>query len=475
VTFRRATTIAMLSASVATSGAQASVVGWGYNGGGVLGAHYSSAAVLTPVPVLGLEPKELAATSATYALMPDGTVEAWGGNSAGQLGDGTLARKLNPVTVKNLRNVVHIAAGGEHAIALLSDGTVATWGNNIFGQLGIGTSGGGREACKANCHSTVPIRVPGLAGVVAVFASGPDDAALLHDGTVVAWGENKSGQLGDGTKIEKDSPTRVRGLSTVRTLALGGEPTLGGHMLALLNDGTVMAVGYNEQGQLGTGSNVGSLFPVVIRGLSGVTALSASWTHNLALAGHKLLAWGSNTAGELGVHTRTLCGGKSCATSPVIVPLEGVSSIAAGFGSSYAVSGGHAYSWGHNKYGQLGDGTRTDRRAPGLVSGLEGVLRVWASNTDAFASLSGSAPAPVIEVTPGPRSLALNWQGSSGAPWFVTWRPVGLRAFRPKVKLPASARSYTVTGLEARPYEVVVQQKVGGTFGRVLVEGTPLP
>jgi alpha-tubulin suppressor-like RCC1 family protein len=462
--------------SSAAGGAQTTNVGWGYDGGGILGTQYASSnIVLTPVPVLGPTPKELVAAGATYGLMPDGTVEAVGGNSAGQLGDGTRSRKLNTVRVGNLTNVTQIAAAGEHAVALLSDGTVQTWGNNIYGQLGIGTTGEpSGEACATNCRSLVPVPVPGLTGVVAVFAGGADDAALLKSGQVVAWGENKSGQIGDGTKTTKDVPTFVRGLSNVKTLALGGQATLGGHMLALLNDGTVEALGYNGAGQLGIGSDVSGLFPVKIPGLSGVTALAASWTHSLAVSNGKLLAWGNNVFGELGVRTTTQCfEGTACATVPTKVPLEGATSIAAGYGASYAASGGRAFSWGHGKFGELGDGSTADRAAPGLVSGLEGVTKVIAGEIDAFATLSGSGPPPVIELTPGSRSLTVKWQGRGGAGWFVAWRPFGRGAFT-RVKIPAQERSYTVAGLEVRDYEVAVQQ-ARGTFGRCLTEGTPNP
>ncbi len=368
-------------------------------------------------------------------------------------------------------------------IALLSDGTVKTWGANLSGELGIGTIALPHgEACLTNCRSLVPIPVPGLSGVVAVFAGGADDAALLNTGAVVAWGENLGGQLGDGTRIEKDSPTLVRGLSGVRTLALGGAFTLGGHMLALLNDGTVEAVGSNPQGQLGIGSTVNSSFPVKVRGLSGVTAISASWTHSLALAGGKLLAWGNNTNGELGVHTSTLCGvfvRKPCSTAPVVVPLERVNSIAAGYAASDVAVDGHAYSTGHNNLGQLGNGTTIDRSTFGLVSGLEGVLKVQAGGIFAFAEISGSAPPPIIEATPDPGTVAVNWRGTGGTGWIVTSRPFGgaLRLEAPfgsKIELPPSAHGYTLTGTSGQAYEVAVEQKQG-SFGRNVVEGTPQP
>ncbi len=450
------------AALTAASGAQAAWVSWGSDVGGVLGTGYASfTPALTPVGVVVTAPKEL--VNGRAALMPDGTVRAWGENSSGQIGDGTRQRKLNPITVPGLTGVTQIAGSAEHMIALLSNGTVKTWGSNLSGELGIGTIARPHgEGCLTNCRSLVPITVPGLAGVVAVFAGGADDAALLDTGEVVAWGENLGGQLGDGTEVEKDVPTRVRRLSGVRTLALGGAYTLGGHMLALLTDGTVAAVGSNPQGQLGIGSTVSSSLPVKVPGLSGVTAISASWTHSLALAAGKLLAWGNNSNGELGVRTSTGCGvvrkdAEPCATRPVAVPLDGVRSADAGYAFSVAAAGGHAYSTGHNNYGQLGDGNEIDRRRFDLVSDLEGIRTVLAGGISAFAEIAGPAPPPIIEAVPGPGSLKLHWRAAGGSGWIIASRPRECclihhtPPFVAKTELPAAARSYTFTGKPGRP------------------------
>jgi alpha-tubulin suppressor-like RCC1 family protein len=189
-----------------------SAAGWGFNGKAEAGAGFASDHVLEPVGVQNLTAIKTVAASGFWgaALLRDGTVMTWGGNNDGQLGDGTTEMKSTPLKVAGLGHVKQIAIAGEHFIALLSDGTVMTWGSNRFGQLGNGTDGGGKEACSSLCDSTRPIPVAGLSGVVAVFAGGASDAALLSDGSVMAWGENKSGQLGDGTAIQKDRPTRAQ-------------------------------------------------------------------------------------------------------------------------------------------------------------------------------------------------------------------------------------------------------------------------
>jgi alpha-tubulin suppressor-like RCC1 family protein len=476
---RSASLIVGVAVLLMAASAQAAWVGWGANAGGALGAGYASFnPTLTPVGLLVTAPKELVLG---HALMSDGTVQAWGDNSAGQIGDGTRQRKLNPVTVPGLTGVTQIAGSGEHMMALLANGTVKTWGANLFGQLGIGTTAYGKEDCSVNCRSLVPVAVPGLANVRAVFAGGADNAALLSNGTVVAWGENKSGQLGTGDNRERTTPVVVRGLSNVKTLRLGGTATLGGHIFALLNDGGVKALGYNGQGQLGIGTTVNRPSPVKVPALSGARAISTSWTHSLALVGGKLLAWGNNANGELGVHTTVLCGSaktaKPCAKTPVAVPLAGANYIAAGYAASDVAAGEHAYSTGHNNYGQLGDGTRTDRRTFGLVSGLEGVLKVQAGAVIGLAEISGSTPRPVIEATAGAGTVTVKWRATGGTGWIVRSRPFtgAVRdgpPFGPKTVLPASARSYTLKGTPGQPYEVSVAQ-MNGSFGRNVVEGTP--
>jgi alpha-tubulin suppressor-like RCC1 family protein len=475
---RAAPLIAVPAALALAASAQAAWVGWGANAGGALGAGYASFdPTLTPVGILVTAPKELVLG---HALMSDGTVQAWGDNSAGQIGDGTRQRKLDPVTVPGLTGVTQIAGSGEHMIALLANGTVKTWGANLFGQLGIGTTAFGKEDCSVNCRSLVPVSVPGLSSVSAVFAGGADNAALLSNGTVVAWGENKSGQLGTGDNRERTTPVVVRGLSNVKTLKLGGMATLGGHIFALLNDGTVKALGYNGQGQLGIGTTVNSPSPVKVLALRGATAISTSWTHSLALVGGKLLAWGNNTNGELGVHTTMLCGAKTakpCAKTPVAVPLAGANSIAAGYAASDVAAGQHAYSTGQNNYGQLGNGTRTDRHTFGLVSGLAGVLEVQAGAVTGLAEISVSVPPPIVEAIAGAGTVIVKWRATGGAGWIVTSRPFtgAVRdgpPFGPKTVLPASARSYTLKGTPGQPYEVSVAQK-NGSFGRNVVEGTP--
>jgi alpha-tubulin suppressor-like RCC1 family protein len=239
----------------------------------------------------------------SIALLGDGGVVAWGENTAGQLGDGThtgpqtcvfVGRasegsepcSATPVPVSGVSEATAIAAGSNHNLALLRDGTVVAWGANGEGQLGDGTTE----------NSDVPEPVSGLSHVTAIAAAGNDSLALLSDGTAMAWGTNGNGQLGDGSTESSDVPVPVSGLADVTAISAGAD-----HSLALLSDGTAMAWGANDGGQLGDGTTENSDVPVPVSGLSDATAISAGWGDDLALLGDgDVTAWGTNGDGQLG-------------------------------------------------------------------------------------------------------------------------------------------------------------------------------
>ncbi|HPC03911.1 MAG TPA: hypothetical protein PKY58_07515 [Syntrophales bacterium] len=203
----------------------------------------------------------------TVALKDDGTVWAWGHNNDGQLGDDTATDRWTPVQVKGpggigfLDDVTAIAAGHDHTAALKDDGTVWTWGKNHLGQLGDNTT--------EDRQSPVQVKGPGGAGFpddVTDVAAGLDHTvALKDDGTVWAWGGNGSGQLGDNTTTARNTPVQVVGpggvglLTGVRAVA-----TRYRHTVVLKNDGTVWAWGDNTSGQLGNNTETDRWTPVQV-------------------------------------------------------------------------------------------------------------------------------------------------------------------------------------------------------------------
>ena len=244
------------------------VVAWGVNGHGTLGPGSDGANTGGPVPIgdIGGATAIAGGEGAAYALRPDGTVMAWGWNDQGQLGAGyTMEDTEIPVQVAGLTGVTAIAAGGKNAYALTSDGSVSAWGSNTDGKLGNGTTA---------ALSRVPVRVSGLTDVVAIAADATNAYAVKADGTVWAWGPSGRGALGNGVDCQNcasNVPVRVVDL-TGATDVVGHDN--GGHVLTA--DGQVWGWGENAGGQLGADvSEPYRTRPVRIAGLTGVTELGA--------------------------------------------------------------------------------------------------------------------------------------------------------------------------------------------------------
>ena len=302
---------------------------------------------------------------------------AWGDSVSGQLGIGSSTDSSTPVQVSGLTTgVVAVAAGGAHSLALLANGTVMAWGSNVAGQLGD----------RSTVDRATPVAVAGLTGVTAIAAGDAHSLALLSNGTVMAWGSNDFGQLGDGTTTDRLHPVAVGGLATVTAIAAGGN-----HSLALRSNGTIAAWGEDDAGQLGTGSMDSSPHPTAasVSGVSTATAIAAGASHSLALfASGTVKAWGSDSHGQLGD------GGSTNSGTPVGVSgiASQVTAIAAGAAHSLAVAGGAVVAWGSNGNGQLGNNTTTDASTPVTVSGVNGTpTSVAAGGAHSLALTSAGA------------------------------------------------------------------------------------
>lgn len=191
-----------------------SVKCWGRNQDGQVGNGDNTADVGSPQTVIGLGPVA-ALTGGGYhtcALMPDATVRCWGRNTRGQLGAGSSAFfSSTPVPVSGLTNAVAVSGGFYHTCALLQDGSVQCWGENDSGQIG-----------NTLAYSSVPITVSGISNAVAISAGTYHSCALLSDGTMRCWGRNSNGQLGDGTTTNSSSPVAVSGLAGASNVGAGG-------------------------------------------------------------------------------------------------------------------------------------------------------------------------------------------------------------------------------------------------------------
>jgi alpha-tubulin suppressor-like RCC1 family protein len=234
-------------------------------------------------------------------------VSCWGKNRNGQLGDGTGEHRHTPTQTSTLgdnRTAVAISAGGSHTCAILDDGSVSCWGKNYNGQIGDGT--GDDRFTPTQTSSLGDNRT-----AVAISAGGSHTCAILDDGSVSCWGKNNYGQIGDGTNGSDDhrhTPTQTSSLGDNRTavaISAGGS-----HTCAILDDGSVSCWGINFKGQLGDGSTNPSEdrnTPTQTANLGGIAVvIAAGGDHTCAiLEDDSANCWGYNYFGQLGDGTTT--------------------------------------------------------------------------------------------------------------------------------------------------------------------------
>jgi alpha-tubulin suppressor-like RCC1 family protein len=252
--------------------------------------------------------------------------------------------------------------GGNYGLALLANGTVSGWGisasANSFGELGDGTT----------VNHTSPAPVHTLSGITQIAGGGSHALAIGAGGSVWAWGDNANGQLGDGSTTTRLTPVQVPGLTGI-TQVSGGEL----YSLALRSDGTVWAWGDNVSGELGDGTTTQHHSPERVPGLTGITQISAGNSSSFAVRSDgTLFAWGNNNAGQLGD------GSTAAHHSPEqVTGLTGVVQVSTGLDHTLAITGANhvVWGWGDNSAGEVGDGSKTTRLRPGLLS-LSGVSQV---------------------------------------------------------------------------------------------------
>ena len=353
--------------AVGTAGSPGVAWAWGSNTMGELGdGVYTNSS--TPVAVSLPSGTTVTAVAGGFghslALTSSGQVLAWGYNGDGELGNGTTTSSSTPVAVSlpSGTTVTAIAGGSFHSLALTSTGQVLAWGLNTSGQLGNGTNA---------VNSDIPVQVSLPSGTTATAVAGgfSHSLALTSTGQVLAWGLNSGGQLGNGTTTSSNIPVTVSLPSGTTATAIAGGAF---HSLALTSTGQVLAWGNNATGQLGNGTTTSSNIPVAASLPSGtiVTAIAGGAGHSLALTSTGLvLAWGQNIYGQLGNGTTTN------SSAPVQVSLPSgttVTAIAAGDGHSLALtSAGQVLAWGDNSAGELGNGTGTRSTTPVAVSTLQ--------------------------------------------------------------------------------------------------------
>ncbi|MCZ6689623.1 MAG: hypothetical protein O7H41_08480 [Planctomycetota bacterium] len=388
---------------------------YGQIGDGTSPIHTMPVLVLDPGDPTGLLTTVAAIAggeSFSVASLADGTVRTWGANGSGQLGDAAFGDQSTPVQVVDpvdltgfLTGVDGVAAGFAHGVARRTDGTVRTWGGNWEGQLGDGTRISGRTAVRV-VDLTDPTGY--LTNVMAVASGAYHVVALMADGTLRSWGDNFYGQLGDGSTTDSQTPVQVIDLLDPTGFLTGVMAVSAGdrHSMALLTDGTVRSWGDNSSGQLGDGTNLDSAFPVQVIDpidpfgyIRRVESIAAGGRHSAAIIlGGTGKAWGDNTYGQLGDGTtmsRPALDWIVDVTDPGGFLINAVS-IAAGRSHTVVRKSDETLrSWGRNTYGQLGAGTTADSSdgvqvvdPPDPTGFLTAVAWVAASDNHSLAILS---------------------------------------------------------------------------------------
>jgi len=315
-------------------------------------------------------------SSLLLGIRADGSVWGAGWSGAGGVGDGTSAVHTSFAPTLNTTSSpwAQVSAGNQYSLAVRQDGSLWAWGWNGSGQLGDGTT----------VQKYAPVLINNAKNWKRVVAGESQSFALTDNGELWAWGTNWGGQLGVGDTTQRLTPTRVgaanRYFKDVSTSSL--------HTLAIETSGTLCGWGYNYDGQVGDGSTTQRNSPVVINAALDWKSVAAGQNFSGAIKGSgvsgTLWTWGTGSQGSLG----------DGVTSRVTPGKMGVDA------DWTLKSNGTLWAWGQNDKGQVGDWTKTDRFYPtrvgtrtdwtwaepsnaGTVAGLTsgGILWCWGANS----------------------------------------------------------------------------------------------
>jgi len=243
----------------------------------------------------------------------------------------------------------YLTAGASHTCGLDSTGVPSCWGANEAGQLGDGS--------RTDRDRAVRVRTELHFSSLAAGTS--HTCGLAGGGVPFCWGQNLSGQLGDGTRNDQLVPRTVGSGMIFRSIAAGWSHTCG-----LTANGNAFCWGLNSNGQLGDGGNLDRLEPTLVRG--SVETLVAGSAHTCGISEGAVLCWGQNSFGQLGDGST---GDRGQPTAITGLPARPTHLAAGAVHSCALVEGGNAYCWGQNLSGQLGDGTTQNRATAVPVSG----------------------------------------------------------------------------------------------------------
>jgi uncharacterized repeat protein (TIGR02543 family) len=314
--------------------------------------------------------------SHSSAITSFGRTFMWGGNSSGQLGDGTTSYSTIPIDItdhfclNSSVNIISVSLGYHHSAALSSDGRVFTWGYNIHGQLGDGTTTTKYKPTEiTNMFNLGENEI-----IVSISLAGSHSSALTSSGRMFTWGNNSFGGLGDGTTTSKSIPTEITSRfnlgvdESISSISLGHY-----YSSAITSTNRVFTWGWNNYGQLGDGTTTSKTTPNEITSQfnlavdESVESVSLGGYHMSAItSAGRILIWGRNDYQQLGDGTGVNKSTPIEITSRFSLELnERIVSVSlGGYHSSAITSTSRMFTWGHNYYGQLGDGTTSLRNIP---------------------------------------------------------------------------------------------------------------
>jgi alpha-tubulin suppressor-like RCC1 family protein len=349
----------------------------------------------------------------TLAIMNDGTLWSWGDNRYGQLGDGTSTNQNEPTLIGNETGWKSVFAGNSTSMALKEDGTIWVWGYD---------------------NSSSPIQIGSDNDWKVLSTSGSHTLAIKDNGTLWAWGWNYYGQLGDGTRVNKNRPTQIGTDNDWNAVSANGVQSV-----AIKNDKTLWT-----WGKIGVGTHDGITIPTELDFYSGWESVSAGTKHLLAIRSDGTLwAWGSNEYGQLGNAKFS-----SNESSPNKISSDGDwIKVSGGFHHSTAMKkDGSIWAWGQNSYGQSGNGTLYGSNEPKLVG-----------NSTDWQSISAS--------TGGYHTIASKKDGSLWA-WGYNWKgelgdgtnqqknfPKKIEAPQQRFCLGAKVENLQATGTDVKWYD----------------------
>ena len=284
-----------------------------------------------------------------------------------------VAKTSLPTKVPGLSGVTLVAHSGRASV-----GTCAVAnGGKLYCGIATGPDAGTQLGLT-------PAQVPGLSGVTALAQNGASMCAIANGGTLSCWGDNASGELGDGTTNPSSTPVTVAGLSGVTSVVAASESaTTGLGYCAVANAGNVYCWGANDHGQIGNGSTTDATSPVQVSGVANATSLVTSHGTTCAVAdpSSALWCWGADNHGQVGNADTA-----DVTNAVQVGALSGVTSVRlTTSGTTCALASGQLSCWGANGSGQVGNSTGTDVTSPFLVPGLTSTTSFSSSGTGACA------------------------------------------------------------------------------------------